>query len=138
MPSGYDMRLNLSVHWDTIGEYATDLFTRKAVERIKIHDTKKPLFLYLPHLAPHSGNEYEPLQAPASEINKFHYIKDKKRRIYAAMVSRLDRGIGKVIKALDEKDMLENSVILFMADNGAPVEGKFEVCFDVVTVFVIS
>lgn len=76
------------------------------------------------HLAPHTANEYDPMQAPNDEIEKFNYIRDENRRIYAAMVSKLDTSVGKVVKALSDSNMLENTVILFMADNGAPVVGR--------------
>lgn len=118
------MRQNFSVHWDTIGEYATDLFTRKAVETIEDHDKSKPMFMLLTHLAPHAASEDVPLQAPEEEIAKFQYIKDENRRKYAAMVSKLDTGIGKVLKALEKKKMLGNSIVLFLSDNGAPVSGE--------------
>lgn len=39
------------------------------------------------------------------------------------MVSMLDNSVGKVMSALREKHMLENSIIIFMADNGAQSEG---------------
>ncbi|XP_031636044.1 arylsulfatase I-like isoform X2 [Contarinia nasturtii] len=124
MASGYDMRKNLSVHWDTINQYATDLFTDKAIETIQTHDKNKPMFMMLSHLAPHTANEFDPMQAPEDEINKFEYIKNEKRRVYAAMVSKLDEGVGKVVKALDQNKMLENSIILFFSDNGSPIVGE--------------
>lgn len=76
------------------------------------------------HLAPHTANEYDPLQAPDDEVEKFNYIRDENRRIYAAMVSKLDTSVGKVVKALSDSNMLENTIILFMADNGAPIVGR--------------
>lgn len=118
------MRQNRSVHWATEGQYATDLFTDKTVEQINRHDKNKPLFMVVNHLAPHAGNEYDPMQAPADEIRKFNYIKDPVRRTYAAMVSLLDKSVGRIVKALGKNDMLENSILLFMSDNGAPVVGK--------------
>lgn len=39
------------------------------------------------------------------------------------MVSMLDKSVGKVIAALREKNMLENSIVVFLSDNGAPVFG---------------
>lgn len=65
------------------------------------------------------------LQVPEEEVNKFLYIKDVNRRRYAAMVSILDKGVGRVVKALDDKGILSNTVILFMADNGAPTIGDW-------------
>lgn len=124
--SGYDIRRNFSIDRSGIGQYATDLLTEEAIENIKGHDKTKPMFMLLMHTAPHAGS-YNPLQAPQSEIDKFSYISDKKRRTYAAMVSKLDAGIGKVIKTLKREKMLNNSIILFFSDNGAPVEGGMHV-----------
>lgn len=118
------MRKNLTVDWDTQGQYATDLFTEKAVETINNHNKNDPMFMMLTHLAPHTANSADPLQAPQDEIDKFKYIQDKDRRTYAAMVSKLDESIGKVVEALERNKMLENSIVLFMADNGAPLKGQ--------------
>lgn len=113
------MRRNLTVDWDSYGQYATDLFTDKAIDTIKHHDKSQPMFLMLTHLAVHVANEYELLQAPKEEVDKFNYIQNEDRRTYAAMVSKLDQSVGKVVRALDKNGMLNNSVILFMSDNGA-------------------
>lgn len=121
--NGYDMRKNLSVSWDTIGKYATDLFTENAVEMINNHNQSIPMFLMVSHLAPHTGNDYELMQAPKEEIKKFNYIRNRDRRTYAAMVSKLDESVGKIVDALGKNEMLENSIILFMSDNGAPIKG---------------
>lgn len=118
------MRKNFTVDWDAIGQYATDLFTENAIETINKHNKNHPLFMILSHNAPHAGNDYALLQAPEQEINKFKYIRNENRRVYAAMVSKLDESVGKVIEALEQNDMLNNSIILFMADNGAPIDGK--------------
>ena len=78
------MRRNMTVAWDARGKYSTDLFTEEAVNIIERHDTEKgPLFLYLAHLAPHTGNPEEPFQAPDEEIAKFAHIEDPERRMYA-------------------------------------------------------
>lgn len=65
------------------GKYSTDLFTEEAIKVIRYHNKSQPLFLYLAHLAVHSGNPYAPLQAPADIVAKFSYIKDEKRRTFA-------------------------------------------------------
>lgn len=120
--SGFDMRKNLDLYRESVGTYATDLFTRESIKIIQNHNRSDPLFLYIPHLAPHAANSYDPLQAPQEKINKFSHIKDERRRTYAAMVSALDDSIGNVVNALKENQMLDNSVILFFCDNGATIE----------------
>lgn len=85
------------------------------------------------HNAPHAGNDYALLQAPEDEINKFRYIRNENRRIYAAMVSKLDESVGRVIEALEQNHMLDDSVILFMSDNGAPIHGKQNTCLQLIT-----
>ncbi|KAF6199735.1 hypothetical protein GE061_006033 [Apolygus lucorum] len=120
---GYDMRRDLEVDWSAMGEYSTDLFTREAVKIVEDHDARSPLLLYLAHLAPHTGNMRDPFQAPDDVVAKFSHIRDPERRTYAAMVSKLDESVGEVVAALRRKHMLENSVIVFMSDNGAPTHG---------------
>ncbi|CAH1173473.1 unnamed protein product [Phaedon cochleariae] len=120
---GYDMRRNMVPDYSARGKYSTTLFTEESVKLIREHDTKNPMFLYLSHLAPHTGNDNDPLQAPDEEIAKFAHIQDPERRIYAAMVSMLDQSVGTVISALREKHMLDNSIILFISDNGANPQG---------------
>lgn len=78
------------------------------------------MFLLLSHLAPHTGNRYEPFQVPKEEMEKFAFIKDIDRRKYAAMVSLVDASVGLVVESLRVRNMLENSVILFFSDNGGP------------------
>lgn len=78
---GHDLRRNMDVVKST--EYATDLFTNEAVNVIKTHDKKNPLFLLVNHIAAHSGNEDLLLRAPEEEIAKFSYIPDIKRRTLA-------------------------------------------------------
>ena len=43
--------------------------------------------------------------------------------VYAAMVDRLDQGLGKVIGALEKRKMLDDTLIMFIADNGGCAEG---------------
>ncbi|KAF4519333.1 hypothetical protein B566_EDAN008255 [Ephemera danica] len=65
------------------GEYATRMFTTEAERLISTHDTSRPLFLYLPHLAVHAANAGEPAQAPQETIDLFPDIADPVRRIFA-------------------------------------------------------
>lgn len=78
------MRRNMSVDYSAVDKYSTDLFTDEAVRLIHEHDKDKgPIFMYLAHLAPHTGNADNPFQAPDEEIAKFAHIEDPERRVYA-------------------------------------------------------
>ncbi|CAH3038820.1 unnamed protein product [Porites evermanni] len=120
---GLDFRNGTEAVKTEWGQYSTELFTEKAVDIIQTHDPSKPLFLYLPFQAVHSANFIQPLQAPPSLIKKFSHIEDENRRIFAAMVSSLDQGVGKVVDALKASGLYNNSVIVFSTDNGGPAAG---------------
>nr|CAD7568897.1 unnamed protein product [Timema californicum] len=123
--SGFDLRRNLTLARDLVGQYATDVFTDEAVRLISTHRETEPLFLYLAHLAPHAGNRGKLLEAPQEVVNKFDYIADPNRRTYAAMVSKLDDSVGRVTEALQRRGMLGDSIIVFMSDNGGSTIGDF-------------
>ena len=84
---GYDLHRDLNVSWAENGKYATDVFTRETVELILSHDTSKPLFLQLAHLAVHSGRDSQLLEVPDPNgaHEKFKHIQDPQRRLYAGL-----------------------------------------------------
>jgi arylsulfatase A-like enzyme len=94
--------------------YLTDAFGREAVAFIDANKSK-PFFLYLAFNAVHT-----PMQADDPRLKKFEHIADKQRRTYAAMMSALDDAVGKVTKKLAEEKLTENTLILFISDNGGP------------------
>jgi len=100
--------------------YVTQLLGKDAVARIMEHDPKKPLFLYLAFTAPHS-----PYQAPKDYLERFKHIQEPTRRAYAAMIASMDDEIGKVVAALEKKKMRENTLIVFMSDNGGNTIAMF-------------
>jgi alanyl-tRNA synthetase len=77
------MRNGTVVDREVKGEYATRHLTRKAVGVIQNHNISQPLFLYIPQLAVHTANEYDPVQAPQETIDKVSYIDDEYRRLHA-------------------------------------------------------
>jgi arylsulfatase A len=102
--------------------YANDLFTDRAVEYLKQHQ-KQPFFLYLPYTATHYY-----IEAPADEIElhkgKFPEADPSKplNATYAAMVTRLDRNIGRVLTTLDDLKLADNTIVIFTSDHGATFE----------------
>lgn len=96
-------------------EYLTDALSREAVSFVE-RNKQKPFFLYLAYNAPHA-----PLQATEKYLKRFENIKNPKRRTYAAMVSAMDDGVGRVLDKLKETGQMDNTIIIFLSDNGGPV-----------------
>ncbi|MGY6648216.1 sulfatase-like hydrolase/transferase [Wenyingzhuangia sp. IMCC45574] len=95
-------------------EYVTDGLSREAVNIVnKAAKKNKPFFMYLAYNAPHV-----PLQAKKEDMDVFSTIKDKKRKTYAGMVYAVDRGVGKLVKALKANKQFKNTLIVFFSDNG--------------------
>ncbi|MEQ8211564.1 MAG: sulfatase-like hydrolase/transferase [Lacipirellulaceae bacterium] len=95
-------------------EYITDALSREAVNFVKLAATKdQPFFLYLAYNAPHS-----PLQAKEEDMAPYADIADEKRRTYAGMVAAVDRGVGRLAEALRETEQFENTLVVFLSDNG--------------------
>jgi arylsulfatase A-like enzyme len=101
--------------------YYTDLIGNEAVSLIEGHDPQQPLFLYMASLAPHA-----PYQAPQEAMETYRDLfPDPLHRAYAAMITRLDEQVGRVVAALEAKGMRENTLILFSSDNGGATSGLF-------------
>ncbi|WP_117883730.1 sulfatase-like hydrolase/transferase [Aureibaculum luteum] len=95
-------------------EYLTDALSHEAIRFVKDASKKeKPFFLYLSYNAPHV-----PLEAKKEDLEKFAAIKDEKRRTYAAMVYAVDRGVNEIEEALKATGQFENTLIVFLSDNG--------------------
>ena len=95
-------------------KYLTDDFSDEAVSFVaRNHD--KPFFLFLAYNAPHT-----PLQAGEEYLARFRDINAPKRRTYAAMVSAVDDGVGRVLGALREHEVEQNTLVFFLSDNGGP------------------
>lgn len=95
-------------------EYLTDALSREAVSFIE-RNKEQPFFLYMAYNAPHA-----PLQASPKYLNRFENIKDLKRKTYAAMVSAVDDGVGSILGKLDQLQLTENTIVIFLSDNGGP------------------
>ncbi|XP_013174990.1 PREDICTED: arylsulfatase I [Papilio xuthus] len=120
---GFDFRRGFEVAHDLFGQYATDVYTKEAVRLINAHNASTPLFLTVAHSAVHSGNPGEFLRAPDAIIDNFAHIRPFQRQKFAAMVSKLDESVGKVVQTLQQRSMLEHSIILFTTDNGGAAAG---------------
>ncbi len=93
--------------------HATDLITAEAIRIIRVK-RNSPFFLYVAYSVPH---------APLNEDQQWlDYYKETglfpSRQWFAASVTHMDDGIGQIIEALEESDQRDNTLILFLSDNG--------------------
>lgn len=108
-------------------EYMTDALGREAAAYIDAH-AGGPFFLYLAFNAVHT-----PLHATEEKLAQTNPELTSGRRKRAAMTMSMDDAIGEVLAALDRNDIAENSIVVFINDNGgqtkagadnAPLRGK--------------
>lgn len=130
------------------GVHSTELFCDAAIEFIENYDKEEPFFMYVSFLAPHDPrtmpeefrNMYNPeditLPPNYQAMPTFDYgwatgrdetvagyprkPEEIKKHIadYYAMISHIDANVGRVLKVLEEKGELENTIIVFAGDNG--------------------
>lgn len=77
----------------------------------------QPFFLYIAYRAPHV-----PLDAPQKYLDRFPDPMPQRRRQALAMLSAVDDGVGLITETLKKHDLLENTLIFFIGDNGAPLK----------------
>jgi arylsulfatase A-like enzyme len=116
--------------------YETFLLADEAARWIRARDPERPFFLYLPFIAPHT-----PLDAPDDLKARYADIEDAReparskvtdqtrriarlmlqpsaRPLYAAVVHAMDQAIGRVLLALDDEGIADDTIVLFFSDNG--------------------
>ncbi len=105
--------------------YSQDGFTKTALDFIR-ENKDDPFFVFLPFAIPHlsiqvpqeSLDEYTDV-IPEEDYKHRGYLQHPKPRAgYAAMISHMDRDVGKVLSLLKELDLDDNTVVFFSSDNG--------------------
>lgn len=98
--------------------YSTDLLADEAVRQIRDSRSNKPFCIVVSFNAPHS-----PFQAPQNLIAKYEGKLNEGEVTYAAMVDSMDQGIGRILDAIDDKQLREDTIVVFASDNGAARAG---------------
>jgi arylsulfatase A-like enzyme len=105
-----------------VSGHSDDLFTDRAVDFLK-RNRERPFFLYVPYINSHFN-----IEAPDDEValhrGKFPEA-DPARPLnatYAAMVTRLDRNVGRLVEALESLGLSSNTLVVFTSDHGATFE----------------
>ncbi len=123
--------------------YTTSLITNEAVNFISNEiNEEEPFFLYIAYNAPHT-----PLQAEKRFLEMYGFDSNKplyssldpvekqdsnalalqgqgntKRQTYSAMVTAMDEGIGQILNTVKKKGIQENTIVIFLSDNGASIK----------------
>ena len=110
-----------------LGVYEEEIFTNQTLSVIHAHaeanrraaavaEAPRPLFLvHAFHLV------HTPLEVPDAYLEKFSKVPNPTRRKYLAMTKYMDDVVGKIVDALDTEDMWEDTLLVFMADNGGAI-----------------
>jgi arylsulfatase A-like enzyme len=112
---------------DLTGQYATDVLADATIDFITRH-RDRPWFAYVPMNAVHfvSAVNTEPgempvWQVPAEYLARYGHLPDEAdpRKRFRAVLTALDDGIGRVLKALDDTAQRDKTLVIFISDNGA-------------------
>lgn len=95
--------------------HATDLITKEVKKYLtEIRDKSKPFFLYVPYSVPHY-----PVQEEDKWIESYKDLDDVySRKIYAASAEHMDHSMEVIMNILENEEVLENTIIIFISDNG--------------------
>jgi arylsulfatase A-like enzyme len=123
------MRTLVMAPGETNAPYAHDYFTRAATNFLKINKDN-PFFLYLAFTLPRANAERKKdgLAVPSDRP----YSKERwaqAERNYAAMVTRVDESVGRIVDKLKELGIEEKTAIFFSSDNGPHSEGGHQAAF---------
>jgi arylsulfatase A-like enzyme len=150
------MYRNLQPTTEDRGVYCTDLFRREALRFLDAHAGVEPFFLYVPFNAPHNSSSLNPtirssVQAPerfkamypavaqeTREVEQYKYggsaevtTAEARQRDYRAAVTCMDEAIGQMLDLLEQRQVLDNTIVIFFSDNGgsggadnAPLRGR--------------
>lgn len=110
-------------------EYSHDLFAQEALDWIA-KNAKNPFFLYLAFTTPHANNQ---AGNKGMEVPDYGIYEDKDwpdpQKGYAAMISRMDADVGRLLDKLTKLGLDDSTIILFSSDNGPHREGGADPAF---------
>jgi arylsulfatase A-like enzyme len=107
----------------TKAQYSHDLVVQEALDFID-RSRAQPFFLYLAFTIPHANNEDKPNGMEVPELGIYSDLDwPAPQKGYAAMVTRMDADVGRIVARLKELGLADNTLVLFSSDNGPHREG---------------
>ena len=109
-------------------DYSHDLVADEALQFIKVNaDKKEPFFLYVALTIPHANNEGTRGTGDGQEVPNYgiyqHEDWPNQDKGQAAMITRMDTDVGRILDTLDELGIAKDTVVMFSSDNGHHDEG---------------
>ena len=110
--------------------YRADCITDFALEYIDKHEEDKPFFMFLSHIEPHHQNDrhcYEGYKETVDDYKAYPIPEDlkflkgdyeKSYPDYLSAINRLDHNLGRLVRKLKEKNLFEETIIIFTSDHG--------------------
>lgn len=97
--------------------YRVDAQTQAALTFLDMRrEDPRPFFLYLAWFAPHS-----PLEDPPHYMERMAHVEERTRQMGLASILAMDDGLGAIRRRLEDMGVADNTMIIFMSDNGAPL-----------------
>lgn len=108
-------------------DYAPDLFTERALRFLEKQNRATPFFLHLCYTVPHANNEMGRDTGDGMEVPSYGPYANRPwpqpEKGFAAMITRMDADIGRILAALKRRGLDENTLVIFTSDNGPHREG---------------
>lgn len=98
--------------------YLTDTLTDEAIAFVDAHRAEN-FFLYVAYPNPHT-----PFQAKRALYERFADEPDPNRRVYKALIASLDESVGRLLSALEERGLADDTLVIFLSDNGGALYTK--------------
>lgn len=119
----YDFRTDTSTNFEALASFGPDLLVNDMVSTIKngSYDEESPFFMYWAAQQPHL-----PLQPKTADLKRYglsdsNIDNASNRQMYKSLLSSLDTQVGRVVDALKDAGVYNNTVIVFSSDNGGQV-----------------
>lgn len=113
-------------------QYSNDLFTCEALAFLD-RNRDQPFFLYLAYTLPHANNERGRAEGNGMEVPSDAPYSDESwpasQKNHAAMITRLDGDVGRILAKIRELGLEENTIVFFTSDNGPHKEGGADPAF---------
>lgn len=104
-------------------EYSHDLFAAEALDFVAANKDR-PFFLYLALTTPHANNEAGKRGMEVPDLGEYAALDwPEPQKAHAAMISRMDRDVGRLLDKLKALGMDDRTLVVFSSDNGPHAEG---------------